>query len=185
MKQNSKTGQRIEKSVNPFNSKAKTFDIFKDMIEKSLLISNNVYISYSTDDTSLMKQNDLEKILKYLNENVNENIELITHKKNYKRFKASSNAEMKKLQQKKNLLLHKKDITEEDKNEISKIELELDKDRNYIKNIENEIKLLSEKDVKTVEETVELSKLEQIIQDNKNDLKIFEIIWHFQLKGDK
>ena len=70
------------------------------------------------------------------------------------------------------------------KKEISRIDIELHNDRNYIKNIENEIKLLSVKKSKTDEELNKLSELEQISSNSKNELQIFEIIWHFQLKED-
>jgi ribosomal protein L35 len=102
-----------------------------------------------------------------------------TNKKSYKRFKASSNVKLKKLQQKKNELLNKENLTEQDKKEISKIEFELDKDRNYIKNILNEMKILSLKKNKKDTDLEQLSKLQKIIENTKNELEVFEIIWHF------
>jgi hypothetical protein len=181
MKQNSKTGQRIEKSTNPFNSKSKTLEIFEEMIDKSLKISNNVYISYSTD--GLVTENDVKEIYDLLKLKYN-GLKLKTHKKSYKRFKASSNPELKKLQQEKNKLLNIKNISLEQEIRIKEIDIELIKDRNYIKDITKDMKVLSSKKIKTDSDLENLSKLQIEISKNKESLEVFEIIWHFS-KDDK
>jgi len=91
IKENSKSGTKKEKSNNPFVSKQKTFDIFKEIIYKSLEVSNDVYISYSTDKTSLMKQSDIVSILMDINQKENRQIKLNTYFQDYKRFTSGEN----------------------------------------------------------------------------------------------
>ena len=183
MKQNSKTGQRVQGSTNPFNSKNKTFDIFQDMIKSSLEISNNIYISYNTD--GLMKQEDIELILNNINNEESSNkIELITHKKSYKRYKSSSNLELKKLQEKRNQLLNMKEISKENADTISKIDIELNKNKIYIVKLKKEIKELSLKENKEQVELKRLNELKKELNKIESDSEVFEIIWHFKRKED-
>jgi adenine-specific DNA-methyltransferase len=171
IKLNSKTAQknRIGISKNPFNSKQETYNIFKEMIRKSLIISNNVYISYSTD--GLIQQKDIEEIVK----NLNDNYELKTYKKNYKRFKAVKDQKSKKQQQLNNI------VNGNDKN----IDLlNIKQDNKEINKILNDIKILSKQEKKSDEELENLSKLQKQIENTeKNDL--YEIIWYITLKEGK
>jgi len=109
LKRNSKTAQYIQKNKNPFASKNLTAGIFKDMITEAIKISNNTFISYNTD--GLMKQADIENIFEELKVE-NENLKLHTYKTTYRRFKASTNPEIKKVQQAINREQNAKNITE-------------------------------------------------------------------------
>jgi adenine-specific DNA-methyltransferase len=137
LKINSKTAQSVGKGKNPFTSKAGTREIFPKIIEKSLSISNNIFISYNNDKSSLLRQEEIEEMIQNYNSNNNTNVILTTYLKEYKRFK-SANADTKKLQQAINQT--------QDKKQKQKLQLELQELQNDKKN--------NEKDTNTINEII-------------------------------
>lgn len=136
IKYNSKTASVSKKNNNPFASKAKTYDIFLEMIKNSLNVSNHIFISYNTD--GIIKQVDMDKIILELS-SLYPNILLHTHTKLYRRFK-SANTDLKKFQEEKNILNRKlinkdfSDLSEKDiLDKIKKIEEEIIIDNNIKK----------------------------------------------------
>ena len=98
LKINSKTAQSTKKGKNPFTSKAGTREIFPKIIAASLDLADNLFISYNNDKSSLLKQEEIEKMVEDYNISNKKNIELVTYLKEYKRFK-SANSETKKIQE--------------------------------------------------------------------------------------
>jgi len=137
LKVNSKTAQSVKKGKNPFTSKAGTREIFPKIINKALAISNNIFISYNNDKTSLLRQEEIEDMVNAYNETNNTNVQLITYLKEYKRFK-SANAETKKLQESIN--------KEQDKDKKLLLKEEL-------KTLQS-IKKVQEKDTNTINEII-------------------------------
>jgi len=92
IKLNSKTGMKKteNKRNSPFSSKIKTPKIFKELIKKSMMSSNVMYISYSNE--GLMKEEDILKILDELSkEEQYFTLELETFKEKYKKFTSGEN----------------------------------------------------------------------------------------------
>lgn len=83
IKFNTKTATVKNKQFNLLASKKNTYIMFEKMIIESLNICNNLYISYNTD--GIVKQEDIEDICNKIN-----NIKLITHSKNYRRYKSAN-----------------------------------------------------------------------------------------------
>jgi len=83
IKFNSKTATKNKKIENPFNSKNKTLNYFENLIINSLKISDDIFISYSSD--GLLKQKDIDFIVE------KHSLKLNTFTQKYKRYTSGEN----------------------------------------------------------------------------------------------